>query len=504
MIATGAQPNGRTKRSQAIIESDADEEHGARPPATTLPVASAVASIAEMTTMYADDRRSAARGLGAASDRREDAPPERRHHGDDDHDRDRERATPRARSSRSRRGSRRAPTRNAASPGTKRSCGSISSTSPASENTSAATNHAAPRAARRPPGRAAPRRDQRRRASRACTRTRARDACVRSRLARSSPRPRTPPATTNATAVAAFTARAVRARQPPPVDAPVAHPVVQPVGPALPALELVDAHHEAAPERRQRRLGVGEPRLDLGDACVEQLARLDDRALRRRPRAQAMTARPAVPVARRPRRRRPVAPGRRRAPAAPAPASGTRARPAGFAASSAALGALEVREEREAALVETPQQHRARRHRAVGRRGRQRHRVGLAHPGRDRLVVPAPELGDRIGIDGVGIEESGVRRHRSAPIGARMERMAFHHVAIATRDLDATHRFYSEAMGFELVRVEAHAVHGERAGPATCSTTPATARCSRSGTCTTRTCPTSIPRSRPGSGCRAS
>ncbi len=32
--------------------------------------------------------------------------------------------------------------------------------------------------------------------------------------------------------------------------------------------------------------------------------------------------------------------------------------------------------------------------------------------------------------------------------------MAFHHVAIATRDLDATHRFYSEAMGFELVRVE--------------------------------------------------
>jgi catechol 2,3-dioxygenase-like lactoylglutathione lyase family enzyme len=33
--------------------------------------------------------------------------------------------------------------------------------------------------------------------------------------------------------------------------------------------------------------------------------------------------------------------------------------------------------------------------------------------------------------------------------------MAFHHVAIATRDLDATHRFYTDAMGFELVRVEA-------------------------------------------------
>jgi len=32
--------------------------------------------------------------------------------------------------------------------------------------------------------------------------------------------------------------------------------------------------------------------------------------------------------------------------------------------------------------------------------------------------------------------------------------MAFHHLAIATRDIDATHRFYSEAMGFELVKVE--------------------------------------------------
>ncbi len=32
--------------------------------------------------------------------------------------------------------------------------------------------------------------------------------------------------------------------------------------------------------------------------------------------------------------------------------------------------------------------------------------------------------------------------------------MAFHHVAIATRDLEATHRFYSEAMGFELAHVD--------------------------------------------------
>ena len=35
-----------------------------------------------------------------------------------------------------------------------------------------------------------------------------------------------------------------------------------------------------------------------------------------------------------------------------------------------------------------------------------------------------------------------------------MGAMAFHHVAIAARDLEATHRFYSEAMGFELVNVD--------------------------------------------------
>jgi catechol 2,3-dioxygenase-like lactoylglutathione lyase family enzyme len=33
--------------------------------------------------------------------------------------------------------------------------------------------------------------------------------------------------------------------------------------------------------------------------------------------------------------------------------------------------------------------------------------------------------------------------------------MAFHHVAITTKDIDATHRFYTEAMGFDLVKVEA-------------------------------------------------
>jgi len=33
--------------------------------------------------------------------------------------------------------------------------------------------------------------------------------------------------------------------------------------------------------------------------------------------------------------------------------------------------------------------------------------------------------------------------------------MGFHHVAIATRDVEATHAFYTNAMGFELVKVDA-------------------------------------------------
>lgn len=39
--------------------------------------------------------------------------------------------------------------------------------------------------------------------------------------------------------------------------------------------------------------------------------------------------------------------------------------------------------------------------------------------------------------------------------------MPFHHLALATTDLAATHRFYTEAMGFELVLVEGAATEVE-------------------------------------------
>jgi catechol 2,3-dioxygenase-like lactoylglutathione lyase family enzyme len=38
--------------------------------------------------------------------------------------------------------------------------------------------------------------------------------------------------------------------------------------------------------------------------------------------------------------------------------------------------------------------------------------------------------------------------------------MAFHHLAIATRDIKATHEFYSSAMGFTLVKVNVGATPG--------------------------------------------
>ncbi len=33
--------------------------------------------------------------------------------------------------------------------------------------------------------------------------------------------------------------------------------------------------------------------------------------------------------------------------------------------------------------------------------------------------------------------------------------MSFHHIAVATRDVEATHAFYTDVMGFELVKVDA-------------------------------------------------
>ncbi|MCX6542506.1 MAG: VOC family protein, partial [Actinobacteria bacterium] len=42
--------------------------------------------------------------------------------------------------------------------------------------------------------------------------------------------------------------------------------------------------------------------------------------------------------------------------------------------------------------------------------------------------------------------------------------MGFHHVALATRDTAATHDFYTNVMGFSLVKVVASPTPGEHGG----------------------------------------
>ena len=78
------------------------------------------------------------------------------------------------------------------------------------------------------------------------------------------------------------------------------------------------------------------------------------------------------------------------------------------------------------------------------------------------VVEPALELHERVGIEVVLVQRALTFNHAEI-VGVGKESaiydaaMPFHHVAIATNDLDATHRFYTEVMGFRLVHVEASA-----------------------------------------------
>ena len=97
----------------------------------------------------------------------------------------------------------------------------------------------------------------------------------------------TPPATT----------RRQRALRGEALDAPavagalVAQAIVQAPRAALPQLDALGAHEEAAPVRGARDLGAREALLDGRDGPLELLARGDDLALRRRPRADPRGAR---------------------------------------------------------------------------------------------------------------------------------------------------------------------------------------------------------------------
>src|SRR5205823_13401677 len=136
-----------------------------------------------------------------------------------------------------------------------------------------------------------PRRRSARRVSPACRDTRGH---VGNALSRASPRPRTAPR--RRTQVQLRDSRCQPLAEPSAVSVgTVTDPIVKTIRSPLPAFELVDADDEPTPERRQRQIPAGETRLDLGDARLE-LGPIDDLALRRCPRAHAMTAGAAPPV----------------------------------------------------------------------------------------------------------------------------------------------------------------------------------------------------------------
>jgi len=75
-----------------------------------------------------------------------------------------------------------------------------------------------------------------------------------------------------------------------------------------------------------------------------------------------------------------------------------------------------------------------------------------------RKASAAARLGATVDVGGVTFPLAHPRSATAvAPDAARRERveMGFHHLAFATRDLPATHLFYTDAMGFRLVKLVA-------------------------------------------------
>src|SRR5436190_12774527 len=191
--------------------------------------------------------------------------------------------------------------------------------------------------------------------------------------------------------------------RPQPLDLPgtlhaaVAKAVVQAVLAVLP--ELPDLGHEpvAAPVVRQRRVGVGVARRQLGDPTLERLATLDQLALRRGERADLTGAGPAADIALgllpRGGSHRSLDP---HLAAERLPMEEHRGARVGL--ELARLAAHVVGEEDEALLVGALEQHHPRGGRAVRRRRRDRHRLGQLHPGGAGLLEPGLEHAERIGI----------------------------------------------------------------------------------------------------------
>src|SRR4051812_47798316 len=79
---------------------------------------------------------------------------------------------------------------------------------------------------------------------------------------------------------------------PPGAVACVSEPVVQPIRPPLPALDLLRREHVAAPVLGARNAGAGEPFASLLEPVLERRAIFERSALLARPRAELRFARP--------------------------------------------------------------------------------------------------------------------------------------------------------------------------------------------------------------------
>jgi catechol 2,3-dioxygenase-like lactoylglutathione lyase family enzyme len=99
--------------------------------------------------------------------------------------------------------------------------------------------------------------------------------------------------------------------------------------------------------------------------------------------------------------------------------------------------------------------------------------LGGTYQGNDVAGEHGPTEREQDPDDQVVTEQEAFAEHGPSVPGSAAPRhptkretlaMGFHHVALATRDTAATHRFYTDVMGFELVKVVASPTPGEHGG----------------------------------------
>src|ERR1700733_14624239 len=177
----------------------------------------------------------------------------------------------------------------------------------------------------------------------------------------------------------------------------IEEPVVHPARAGLPELVPLGVQAVAAPRLAERKLGLGVAICQCPRLLLEPLAARDGTALGRGERAELAAPRPAVRVGER-FLTRGALDRALDSYLAPERLPVEEERGAGVGGQLPALAALVVRVEDEAGGVGVLEEHHPDRWRAVGRCGGERHRLGLRDAYLRRLLEPALELTQRIGI----------------------------------------------------------------------------------------------------------